>query len=202
MWILNMKISAGPFIVSLLFAATASLNVSAKGLEMIKPVQLNFINPDHFSRLFLVHDTVMGGHSQGDVFKSADGNAVLFAGNLSLENNGGFASVEFRLQQKLPAETFTQVSLNATADNRTYQLRLKTPYIPQGVAYVAEFKAENSNNTYRFDVAAFAGRYRGRTVTNLPELNLADVNQISVMLADKIPGTFQIELHTLRFTAE
>lgn len=197
-----MKISTCRFIVSLVFAVTVSLSVSAKDLEMSKPVQLDFINNDHFSRLFLVHDTVMGGRSQGSVTKTADGNAVLFYGELSLENNGGFASVEFRLQQKLPAKTFTQVSLNAAADNRTYQLRLKTPYIPQGVAYVTEFNTTSELRDYHFDSAAFEGRYRGRKITNLPALNFYDIIQISVMLADKKTGPFQIELHHISFSTD
>lgn len=183
------------------FAAADTLSIPTPGNEaklMTNTTALKFTDPNHFARIMLIHDTVMGGRSSGNVNQQHD--AVLFAGNLSLENNGGFASVEFKLQRSITAANISQITLHAAADERTYQLRLKTPFIPQGVAYVAEFTTTSDQQSYHFDVGDFSGRYRGRAVVNLPALNFSDVSHVSVMLADKSPGPFAITLHSLGFT--
>jgi NADH dehydrogenase [ubiquinone] 1 alpha subcomplex assembly factor 1 len=166
---------------------------------IITEIKLEFHNANDFSQLQLIHDRVMGGSSVGNVTLLSAPARVQFAGNLSLENHGGFASVAFQLQQQLPATALTQAVLHIDGDGRTYQLRLKTPYIPEGVAYVTEFKSAVTPQIYSFAVADFTGRYRGRSVSNLPALKFADVSQISVMLADKTPGSFQIDLYSIVF---
>ena len=167
---------------------------------MSDTVQLNFRDYNHFERILLIHDTVMGGRSSGTVIQH-NHDAVLFTGNLSLENNGGFASAEFKLLNKLTLANPTQLLLHAVGDDRNYQLRLKTPYLPQGVAYVAEFTAERAQAQFSFTIADFTGRYRGTPVLNLPALQFNDVSHVSVMLADKSPGPFQIALYSLSFAA-
>ncbi|KKO46719.1 hypothetical protein WG68_04025 [Arsukibacterium ikkense] len=160
-------------------------------------VVLEFYNKNHFSHVQLVHDTVMGGRSDGAVNMVTEPAGLRFFGNLSLANNGGFASAEFRLTNALPAQHFSSIKLHVAADGRTYQLRLKTPYLPRGVAYVANFKSDIGQQHYYFQPDAFSGRYRGREVTQLPKLNFADVTQLSVMLADEKNGPFSIILYSL-----
>lgn len=166
---------------------------------MTNKVQLNFRDYNHFESIVLIHDTVMGGRSSGTVIRHND-DAVLFTGNLSLENNGGFASAEFKLLNPITALNSTQLILHTKPENRTYQLRLKTALIAQGVAYVAEFSADNGQQTFVFTPDNFSGRYRGNPVLNLPPLHFSDVSHVSIMLADKTPGPFQIALYSLRFT--
>ena len=167
---------------------------------MPETIQLNFRDYNHFERISLIHDTVMGGRSSGTVIQH-NNDAVLFTGNLSLDNNGGFASAEFKLLNKLTMPNATLLQLHAIGDNRTYQLRLKTPYIPQGVAYVAEFTAVPQQHRFNFDVDAFSGRYRGAPVLNLPQLQINDISHVSIMLADKTSGPFQVALYSLNIIA-
>ncbi len=153
--------------------------------------KLEFYNSEHFTTVQLVHDTVMGGRSAGSVKTVSEPKGLRFFGNLSLANNGGFASAEFRLAKKLPSVFYRSIKLDVAADGRQYQLRLKTPFIPQGVAYVADFNSAVDQQNYYFQHSDFNGRYRGRLVTNMPKLNFADVSQISVMLADNTSGAFR-----------
>lgn len=196
------------FPVTFFVMATHVMSVSPESISVLEEfvpnpiateIKLEFHNASDFSQLQLTHDRVMGGSSDGTVTLLSVPERVQFAGNLSLENNGGFASVAFQLQQRLPATALTQAVLHIGGDGRTYQLRLKTPYIPEGVAYVSEFKSAVTPQIYSFAVADFTGRYRGRSVSNLPALKFADVSQISVMLADKTPGSFQIDLYSIVF---
>ncbi|MBU2114388.1 MAG: CIA30 family protein [Gammaproteobacteria bacterium] len=203
-----MTISVGGFIKAILLvssfaAASKSGSEQAEFLRvnpMADVVTLHFSDYQHFERIMLVHDTVMGGRSSGAVIRQSD-NAVLFSGNLSLDNNGGFASAEFKLVRPINSINSTALRLNAVADSRTYQLRLKTPSIPQGIAYVAEFTTQPSVQSYLFSLDMFSGRYRGNPIVNLPPLSFADVTHISIMLADKTAGPFHIALYSLSYTS-
>ena len=55
---------------------------------------IDFAEPES-ARWTIVNDGVMGGRSSSDVELTGD-NTALFSGFLSLENNGGFASVRGR----------------------------------------------------------------------------------------------------------
>tara|TARA_R110002126_G_scaffold160458_11_gene308123 strand:+ start:6253 stop:6867 length:615 start_codon:yes stop_codon:yes gene_type:complete len=158
---------------------------------------LQFYNPAHFSTVQLIHDTVMGGRSDGSLAPVSEPAGLRFFGNLSLANNGGFASAEFKLAQALPAKDFNSINLNVTADGRLYQLRLKTSYIPQGVAYVVNFQTDIDRQNYYFKAGDFTGQFRGRQVTNLPKLNLEDVTHISLMLADKKSGPYSVIMYSV-----
>ncbi|WP_372624974.1 CIA30 family protein, partial [Arsukibacterium sp.] len=140
---------------------------------------------------------VMGGRSTGSVKAVSEPVGLRFFGDLSLANNGGFASAEFRLAKKIPSVPYRSIKLNVAADGRQYQLRLKTPFIPQGVAYVADFKSAIDQLNYYFQHSDFNGRYRGRLVPNMPKLRFADVSHISVMLADKNSGAFSTVLYSI-----
>ena len=64
-----------------------------------------------------VHDTVMGGRSKGGV-RMADG-GIAFEGYLSLENNGGFASIRSR---DVPDALMQSqgIKIRVVGDGRTY----------------------------------------------------------------------------------
>lgn len=195
----SMALLAGIMHAGQVTAHFAFLTEETMASSLSNGITLEFYNADHFSQLALVHDTVMGGRSQGSVALLSAPAGVQFTGHLSLANKGGFASVAFRLQQALPDAAFEQVRLQLKADGRDYQLRLKTAALPQGVAYVADFKTAKVLQPYTFAVADFSGRYRGRAVPGLPLLKLVDVQEISLLLADKTAGPFAVVLYTVTF---
>lgn len=168
--------------------------------QLPSTARLSFGNPSHFSQVRLIHDTVMGGRSFGDIQLQDSPPSLVFSGNLSLLNNGGFASIEFALTRPLANKKFNSIYLHALGDGKRYQLRLKTPFIPNGVAYVASIDTTMSAQRYYIPLSAFSGQFRGRRVANLPALNFADVSHISVMLADKQEGDFAITLYDIDFT--
>lgn len=168
--------------------------------QLPSTARLYFYDPSHFSQVRLIHDTVMGGRSNGDIKLQETPPGLVFRGNLSLLNNGGFASIELALTKRLSHKKFNSIYLHALADGKRYQLRLKTPFIPNGVAYVASIETTTSTQRYYVPISAFTGQFRGRRVANLPALNFADVSHISVMLADKQEGDFAITLYDIDFT--
>ncbi|WP_372627472.1 CIA30 family protein, partial [Arsukibacterium sp.] len=83
-------------------------------------ITLEFYNPAHFTTVQLVHDTVMGGRSSGSVKAVSEPAGLRFFGDLSLANNGGFASAEFRLAKKIPSAPYRSIKLKVAADVRQY----------------------------------------------------------------------------------
>ncbi|WP_189433697.1 CIA30 family protein [Alishewanella longhuensis] len=181
--------------------ASANTRVDTMLANLPSTISLTFYEPEHFTQIRLIHDTVMGGRSTGNIAVIDEPPGLLFVGNLSLANNGGFASAEFTLAKPLRDKVLNSLYLHALADGRKYQLRLKTPFIPNGVAYVAEFETDTMPQHYYVPLAAFRGQYRGQAIRNMPKLNLADVSQISIMLADKQDGAFSITLYSITFSA-
>ncbi|MCC5908326.1 MAG: CIA30 family protein, partial [Balneolaceae bacterium] len=73
----------------------------------------------------IVNDSVMGGISRTTLQMHEDGYA-LFSGTVSLENNGGFASVRTRAQAPVDLSGFEGLSVHVLGDGKTYSLRLRT----------------------------------------------------------------------------
>ena len=140
-----------------------------------------------------VNDDVMGGVSTSALQPTSKGTAQ-FAGTLSLENNGGFASVRAWLGQ-MDLSDFEGLSVRVRGDGRTYRLRLRTDNQFDGIAYQAEFDTRDGEwmEVYMpFDL--FRPTFRGRTPRGAAPLDPARIHQIGFMIADKQPGSFKLEI--------
>ncbi|ABM03856.1 NADH:ubiquinone oxidoreductase complex I intermediate-associated protein 30 [Psychromonas ingrahamii 37] len=144
----------------------------------------------------VVNDSVMGGISTSKI--AIENNIVSFSGQLSFENNGGFASARYVLNKPIIAKD--KVSITFKGDNRHYQLRLRTNTGPGAIAYKVDFYATANNwNSLIFKKSDFIPTYRGATVDDAPQLNLADVKQISILIADKQLPAFQLDISQIGF---
>lgn len=82
-----------------------------------------------------VNDGVMGGVSKGGFKRSGEG-TLLFSGELSLANNGGFASIRMK-QSELGLEGTFGIIVKAKGDGRTYWLDLRAADQMGGTSYRA-----------------------------------------------------------------
>jgi hypothetical protein len=82
-----------------------------------------------------VDDAVMGGISSSRLRHDPDGHAV-FEGVVSLDNNGGFASVRSR-PGELRAPGAASYVLEVRGDGKRYKLNLRTDDAFDGVSYQA-----------------------------------------------------------------
>ncbi len=169
----------------------ALLMMIAVGAPALRPL-FDPADPGEPSRWIAVHDTVMGGRSQGGLW-AGDG-CLVFAGEMSLENNGGFASVRTgpRALELAGAEG---LEIRVRGDGRRYQLRLRQDDRFDGVAWAAEFATEPGRwLTVRVPLADFRPTWRGRAVAGAGPVDPARVRQFGVMIADKAAGPFRLEL--------
>lgn len=159
-------------------------------------LKIDFSDPKELSYWYRVDDSVMGGVSQSTLRVVDD--IGYFEGELSLRNNGGFASVR-RVGPITLQSSGNPLVIDVRGDGRVYQLRLRTNKGFDGVAYVATFTSSpESWQTLAFDESDFVAQFRGRLVSQAPALAFTDVRQIGFMLADKQPGLFQLAIKEIK----
>lgn len=142
---------------------------------------------------FAVNDGVMGGRSSSVMRRSSDGSAV-FTGNLSLENNGGFASVRTELPVGSLAG-FSRLVIRVRGDGKRYQMRLRTSTAFDGIAYGASFETVADEwKVVAIPLSSFEPSFRGYRPRNAAPLDAAEVRQIGIMLTDKQEGPFRLEI--------
>ena len=152
---------------------------------------MDFSNPNTLRDSWLVNDSVMGGVSKSSLREDPHG--MFFEGQVSLENNGGFASM--RSSVRFPQGT-QLIELIAKGDGKRYKLVLRTELAPR-VTYVADFIALPTWQTYRFNLSQFKSTFRGRDV-NAPALSFFDVIDFGILISNNQAGSFAIQLKTLK----
>jgi NADH dehydrogenase [ubiquinone] 1 alpha subcomplex assembly factor 1 len=147
---------------------------------------------------FIVNDDVMGGVSQSSVSELSEDTGIRFKGQLSLDNNGGFASTVLLVDEEQFVDA-KAICLHAKGDGRAYQFRLKTERNSGGPSYVVEFNTqENQWKNYCFSVDDFIPKYRGRVLTNFAQLQFSKVKQLGLLIADKNMNPFQLDLRSIQ----
>ena len=144
-----------------------------------------------------VDDVVMGGVSRSRIHRTEDGTAV-FEGTLSLENNGGFASVR-TLTEPPDLSGCKDVVVRVRGDGRRYRLRLRTDERFDGIAYQATFPTEAGEWTeVAIPFTAFEPSFRGRKPPGAPPLDPARIRQVGFLVADGQEGEFRLEVAWVR----
>lgn len=145
----------------------------------------------------VVNDGVMGGRSQSDIRDSGRGTAI-FSGVVSLENNGGFASVRKTLES-IDLSGSTALAVRVLGDGQRYLLRLRTNDRFDGLAYQATFDtAPDEWQVFVIPFSEFLPTFRGRTILDAGPLDSSSIRQISFMIADKQEGPFSLEIAWVR----
>ncbi len=144
-----------------------------------------------------VDDRVMGGVSRSRMRWDSAGHAV-FEGRVSLENNGGFASVRAAVTSPIPSDADTFV-IRIRGDGKRYALMVRTDRTFDGVAYHASFVAPPAGattdgwTTVKLARDKFVAKFRGRLV-NAPPLKFEHVRQIGLMVSDGQSGEFRLDV--------
>jgi len=151
-------------------------------------IVFDFSDADRVGEWRAINDGVMGGLSSSA--PQVIGGALHFAGRISLENNGGFASIRAPLQMNFTGAA--GLLLRVRGDGRSYQLRLYTDAVHQhkSIAYSFTFNTiENHWLELPVEFRQLSPVFRGRVLSG-PEFSPAAVEQIGFLLADRQPGSF------------
>jgi hypothetical protein len=144
-----------------------------------------------------IDDRVMGGLSRSRLRHDPAGHAV-FEGVVSLENGGGFASIRSR-PQDLGAPGAVNYVLEVCGDGRRYKLNLRTDDSFDGVNYQAAFEPPSGQWTRMYlPISGFDPTFRGRNVPGAPPLDIEQVRQIGLIVADQRAGPFALAVRWIR----
>ena len=144
-----------------------------------------------------VNDGVMGGISTGGATMK-DG-VMRFSGILSLENRGGFSSVRTR-DASFDLGGAKKIRLRVKGDGRTYQLRLASNarYRGSRISYGGKFPTKAGEWTeVSINLSELVPSYRGQKLDG-PPLDLARIEEIGILIGDKKPGPFSLEVDWIK----
>lgn len=159
-------------------------------------IMIDLTRPNEHQQWKATNDNVMGGVSQGQL--TFDGESSRFWGEISLDNNGGFSSIN-RAIEPLPPKV-NRVAVSFIGDGRRYQLRLATWKNGNRITYKHEFTTiKGQQQEKAFDLNKFQAVFRGRLINNAPKLTAQDIKQVGLLIADKQPGPFALNLIQIRF---
>lgn len=143
-----------------------------------------------------VDDSVMGGVSSSRM--RVEDNTAVFEGELSLENNGGFASVRSDvLEQDL--EGFGGVRMRVKGDGQKYQLRIRVGQAFDGPSHQMTFETQKDDwIEVELPFSSFFAAYRGRQLPDHPPIDAAKITTMGFLIADKQEGNFRLEIDWLQ----
>jgi hypothetical protein len=149
----------------------------------------------------IVNDGVMGGVSSSHLQINEDGNAV-FLGHVSLQNNGGFASV--KNSEPLSIEGAVFIRLRVKGDGKRYSFRLRTKKDGAPNRWVYEVRFDTLKNEWKvvdLSLSDLQAVFRGRPQPDAPPADLSSIIEYGFLISDQQEGDFRLEIdsiHALR----
>lgn len=177
-------------------ASASACRAPAPQAAMPERTLFDFADPAAVRSWRNLDDVVMGGVSASRFEHVPDGRAR-FAGVVSLENGGGFASVRCS-GVPLNLAGCEALELELAGDGKTYKLSLRLDAGFDGVSYQASFSAPAGRRVrVRIAFAELTPTFRGRTVPAEP-FDPARATQLGLLVGDKQAGPFQLDLFAIR----
>ncbi len=153
-------------------------------------ILFDFSEADDWSGWTIENDVVMGGRSSSKLERSEEGNAI-FKGDVSLENNGGFASVQYRFPSK-DIKGYKKAVLHLKGDGKTYQFRMKEN-LRDRASYIYEFETTGDWQTVEIPLNKMKPVYRGRDL-DMPNFSANSIQEIRFLIGNKKPQDFRLEI--------
>lgn len=155
-----------------------------------------FESSEDVSAWNVVNDGVMGGRSTSQVGWNEEG-SLLFQGNLSLENNGGFASFRSK-PRELGLIAAGTIVLRVKGDGRTYTFNLYSPDRRTAFSFQRDFETVASEwKEVRLPINEFVAHSFGRRMDG-ERLEASQINSVGILLGDKRSGSFELATDWIR----
>jgi len=144
-----------------------------------------------------IDDRVMGGVSRSRLRHDPAGH-VVFEGEVSLERNGGFASVRSGPGELgAPGATACLIEVRGGGDKQ-FKLILLTDDGFDSLSYQCGFSPAGGNwQTLHLSLTAFRATFRGKEVPGAPALDPARIRQVGLMIAARQAGPFALDVRRI-----
>lgn len=143
-----------------------------------------------------IDDRIMGGVSTSTL-RSDPGGYAVFEGVVSLERNGGFASVRSSPGDRgQPGAQACRIELRG--DIQQFKLSLLTDDGLDSIHYQLGFRSAGRDwQTLQLPLAAFRASFRGRDVPGAPPLDAARIRQVGLLIAAGQAGPFALDIRRI-----
>jgi monofunctional biosynthetic peptidoglycan transglycosylase len=139
----------------------------------------------------------MGGISDGRL-RITDDKTLEFFGTLSLENNGGFASVRTK-PTDLDIKAGDTIVVRAKGDGREYVLNIYTKSRRMAFSFRAPLPTKKDEWTeIAIPLADFIPTAFGRRVQGMGPVEPEQINGLGFMLSDKKAGPFKMQVEWVK----
>jgi len=139
-----------------------------------------------------INDGVMGGVSSS-TFQQTEAGTGRFEGIVSLANNGGFASVRMPLERH-DFGAYRGLRIYHRGDGQRYRLRLHDNPRRDSIAYQTVFQTAATWQQTDLPFEVFSPTFRGRVPPAAPPLDVLNIQQLGLMIADEQAGPFWLEI--------
>ncbi|QBN20667.1 CIA30 family protein [Flavobacterium nackdongense] len=136
----------------------------------------------------IVNDVVMGGRSNSQFGMDSDGHGR-FTGAVSLENNGGFCSVQHNLVAKSLGNKKI-FSIRIKGDGKQYQFRVKSNRNDY-YSYVYQFQTSKQWEVIEIPISEMYASFRGNKL-NIPNYDGAKIEQLAFLIANYKQESFEL----------
>jgi len=181
-------------VVALNLVFTAGLFSSIAADDVRSPLMVyNFSQAGELGGWEVEDDVVMGGVSSGKLEMREDGIAV-FSGDVSLDNNGGFSSIQYFFDP-LDITGYQTACLRVKGDGKSYQFIVEAT--PRARHYYARsFKTDTEWEIIRIPLNELVPYRRGDRM-NLPNFPAETLAQIRFLIGNAKAEAFQLEIDSI-----
>ncbi len=157
-----------------------------------RKVLFDFSDPDDIERWRIVVDGVMGGQSTGAL--AIDDERLVFSGETSLRNNGGFSSIRARIPDGSLAG-YEALRIRVKGDGRTYILGTST-LSGRGDSYWSRFDTTVGEwTTVTVPISEMVRQYFGTPIRG--RIQPSAVRGLEFYIYDKQAGPFRLEVEEI-----
>ena len=156
--------------------------------SMNSQIIFDFTNKSDIQDWIVVDDLVMGGESTS-TFKLNDDGFGVFAGSISLENNGGFSSVRYQFE-KINVKKYTKISIKLRGDGKNYQFRIKSNSRDY-YSYITTFSTSGEWQEIVIPLKDMFPSFRGRKLDQ-PNFSKDYIEEIAFLIGNKKAEKFKL----------
>ena len=178
--------------LTLLVILAVLVSLPALATEPTK-VLFDFADPAALRGWRVQDDGVMGGLSKGNITRDPAGYAV-FSGKVSLENNGGFSSIQNNFDP-IEVSPYEQAVIRLKGDGKDYRFIVKAENDARHY-YVAEFPTTGHWEEIKIPLRTMYPVRRGDRL-DLPDYPGETLSQVRFMIANGRAESFQLEIASI-----
>lgn len=158
-------------------------------------VFIDFNNESTLDNWFTVDDVVMGGRSNSSFEINKQGHAI-FSGTVSLENNGGFASLR-HVFQMINMQAYKSIVIRLKGDGLRYQFRVRSSSNERH-SYTYYFETSGTWQRVEIPLSEMYPTWRGRKL-DYPNYPAETLEEIGILIGNYKAESFKLEIDKIQF---